>query len=251
MDYPGCQSRRRRLPRLESCRYTPAVGGMTALARKVRGKATAKWRYLLSGRFDNERFWDLRYATDPELGSGIGSRGEALTYKRKLLEAVVSDIHPATILDVGCGDMAVGTSLPATGYLGVDLSHVVIDRNRGAHPGRDFVSGNFTELALAPADLVVCMDVLIHLESRDLYQAFVGRIVQLTASCGVVTGFEEPLQPSSRALFFYEPLSKTLRDSGATAVTDIGGYNEVRMFRFGPAKRVDRSPDGSGAPSFP
>ena len=40
--------------------------------------------------FDNRSFWDYRYASHPELGSGVGSRGDMLQHRRELLYPLVS-----------------------------------------------------------------------------------------------------------------------------------------------------------------
>jgi hypothetical protein len=50
----------------------------------------------------------------PELGSGVGSQGENLHYKRQLLRDLVRDPNQ-TVLDIGCGDLAVSDALPSLG----------------------------------------------------------------------------------------------------------------------------------------
>ncbi len=113
--------------------------------------------------FDNSAFWDYRYSMNPELGSGVGSRNEFKSFKQKFLKRVVSGTSPQSILDVGCGDMEVSSCLPAESYVGIDISKVVIEKNKDDYPDRSFVCGDFLELDAEPADLVLCLDVLIHL----------------------------------------------------------------------------------------
>lgn len=45
--------------------------------------------------FDNRRFWEERYTINPELGSGIGSRGSCREYKRAMLQQVVEEFLAA------------------------------------------------------------------------------------------------------------------------------------------------------------
>lgn len=66
--------------------------------------------------FNNKKFWDERYSTDIELGSGIGSKGAVLELKRKALHELVEKEKPDNILDVGCGDLELIYDLLAQDY---------------------------------------------------------------------------------------------------------------------------------------
>lgn len=195
--------------------------------------------------FNNRLFWDSRYALDPALGSGLGSRGEQLDYKRGVLELVVKRYRPQTILDVGCGDLSVGSVLPERGYLGIDVSETVIRLNIGRYPGRSFQCGDFLKMDLPVADMVVCLDVLIHLSGRDVYRRFVARLVELCGRVGVIAGDDTDQQPGP-IVFFHEPLHQTLLDSGARDVRKIGAYRHVSLYQYAGASDVT-SGDGKQA----
>src|ERR1700694_5367002 len=47
--------------------------------------AIAKANFQIGSVFENRLFWDLRYSRFSDRGSGFGSRGESLVYKRALL----------------------------------------------------------------------------------------------------------------------------------------------------------------------
>jgi hypothetical protein len=191
-------------------------------------------------RFDNRLFWNQRYGENPELGSGIGSRGEARDYKRHLLEDAITRWRPHTILDIGCGDLEVGSALPVEGYTGLDFSEVVVSSNREKYPDRRFVAGDFLEMTPTHADMVVCLDVLIHMASREDYRSFVRKLVKSTQKVGFVAGDE--VDPGLGSIvFFHEPLSQTLVDAGATNIRKIGSYRHVTIFEFTPpsAERHD------------
>src|SRR3712207_597767 len=88
-----------------------------------------------SSGFDNRQFWEERYTTNLDLGSGAGSRGEYLAYKQELLRQKIAEFRPQSILDVGCGDIEVTKDLPFAGdYTGIDLSTSIIARNRALRP---------------------------------------------------------------------------------------------------------------------
>lgn len=196
--------------------------------------------------FNNRQFWNARYTADPALGSGVGSRGQVLTYKRCLLEATAARLKPSTVLDVGCGDMSIGEVLPDAGYVGVDVSDVAIEMNAKAYPRRRFVHGDPLVLDLEPADLVVCLDVLIHQPTAQHYRRLVERLVSCAAGGGVISGYDAAPASGSDITFFYEPLKVTLESAGAANVTKIGGYRQVSVYRF--EKGYPKSP---AAPTVP
>jgi SAM-dependent methyltransferase len=87
--------------------------------------------------FDNRVFWDFRYNRFPELGSGVGSRGEILEYKRVIL-ANEGIEEAASILDVGCGDLEVLKVFRLKQYVGLDISPAALTQARHARPDLTF-----------------------------------------------------------------------------------------------------------------
>lgn len=201
-----------------------------AVNRRI-GEFNVRLRQEREHHFDNQLFWNQRYEENPERGSGLGSRGENRDIKRRLLAGEVSRWRPNSILDVGCGDLEVGSALPAHDYLGVDFSDVVVNANRNKHPDRAFLAGNFLDLEIPSADMVVCLDVLIHLASPEQYRNFVGKLVHNTRRVGIVSG-DESDPDLAGIVFFHEPLSRTLALAGARNIRRIGGYRHVSVFMY-------------------
>ncbi len=103
-------------------------------------------------------------------GSGSGSRVSVTVTYRHMIESFIrlNDVH--SVLDVGCGDWQFSKLIPwdyyDISYLGLDLSHVIIEKNTATfatercqfkvirEPSEIFDLGRF--------DLVICKDVLIH-----------------------------------------------------------------------------------------
>jgi 2-polyprenyl-3-methyl-5-hydroxy-6-metoxy-1,4-benzoquinol methylase len=183
--------------------------------------------------FNNRLFWNQRYAENLDLGSGVGSRGDLKIYKYRLLEETSARLQPRSILDVGCGDMEVSSGLPAKGYVGLDFSEVIVASNREKFPDRTFVAGSFLDVDIKPAEMVVCLDVLIHLSSPDEYRKFVRKLVRSTLKKGFVAG-DEADPNLGGIVFFHEPLSRTLAEAGATNIRAIGIYRHVTIFEFSP-----------------
>lgn len=175
-----------------------------------------------TGQFDNASFWDERYRTNIALGSGAGSRGDFLQLKRDLLQQLVARVQPKSILDVGCGDIEVTREIAFPGsYLGIDTSPYVIERNREIRPDWDFLAGDFLALSGAEAfeaDLVLCLDVLIHQHEPDTYRSFVRQLLRSSRKALLVNGFSAfprsgRLSPN---VAFHEPLLDTLQSYGVT-----------------------------------
>src|SRR3984885_1947058 len=91
--------------------------------------------------FPNATFWQWRYLTDPELGSGVGSRGQPLLGKRELLAVLLDAIAPASVIDVGCGDGEATRGLPMPGYVGIDLSSEAPRLAETGRPEGSFLPG--------------------------------------------------------------------------------------------------------------
>ncbi len=182
--------------------------------------------------FSNARFWNERYFTNPELGSGLGSRGAPLFWKRALLARLVAERRPASLLDVGCGDGEATAELSVERTLGIDVSERAIEVARSRFPRRRFATGDFLELEVEDADCCLCLDVLIHQADPAAYRALVGKLLRHTRRFGVVSGYERPPQHGSAITFFHEPLTRTLERCGAHAVQRLGSYRETEVLLY-------------------
>ena len=207
--------------------------------------------------FDNREYWETRYVTEPERGSGIGSRGEHLELKRALLESLIKELKPKTILDVGCGDLEVVKDLRFNGTLiGIDLSPTIIERNRQLRPDWTFWVGDFLELAdplRLSADLVICFDVLIHQPTKPIYVEFVRRLLGSARRTAVMNGFETRFKRGRQMQItsFHEPLSETLAQLGVRQANVIGRFRGTSIYRIDKADSasLEAAPDGVAAAS--
>lgn len=182
--------------------------------------------------FNNKLFWNLRYSEYPELGSGLGSRSLSLIYKKQIVKQIYNKTKPDSILDVGCGDQYVTEELPDDGYLGVDISDIIIERNKNKYPNRKYVKCNFLENNFKKRDLVICLDVLIHMGEKSVYKEFIRHIVSCTGKFAIVSGYEKAPSIISDITFYYEPLSKTLKDLGIVNIKEIGKYRDTSIILF-------------------
>ena len=114
-------------------------------------------------RIYDENLWDG--------GSGPGSNPRNAAGYLAELQRVIDGLGVSSVLDVGCGDFRLGAAVDWRGaqYTGIDVVRSVVERCREEHGSERmrFLHRDFTRCELPPADLLICKDVLQHLESRD------------------------------------------------------------------------------------
>jgi hypothetical protein len=180
--------------------------------------------------FDTKMFWDLRYNLFPERGSGIGSRGENLIYKRDLLISEGVEIA-SSVLDVGCGDLEVIGSLNLQNYLGIDQSQQSLDAARAKRPDWQFLAASSD---VAPAEFVICFEVLIHQPSQEEYKHLVEFVAEKTERRLIVSGYDAVGDhvASNHMIYFHEPLRQSPECTGRfSSIQQIGGHSDVVIYR--------------------
>lgn len=84
------------------------------------------------------------------------------------LEELVRPLAPTSILDVGCGEGMTAARLRAmslaAGYRGIDASPGAVACAREANAGLSFDLGDVYQLEPGCADVVLCLEVLEHLD---------------------------------------------------------------------------------------
>ena len=180
--------------------------------------------------FDNRAHWNERYATNIELGSGHGSRGEIRDYKRDIIAGAMRDHGLTSVIDLGCGDIEIIRELDIPRYRGIDLSDVVVKRNHTLRPDWTFEAGDITT-ADTSGDwgLTLCLDVLIHQNRRKAYDGIITTIRRINSPVVLISGYETA--PSGWNVFFHEKLSDTLaRDLPDLNFEHVGSYRDTDLF---------------------
>lgn len=181
-------------------------------------------------RLDNSIFWDFRYASDPTLGSGLGSRGETLIEKRAMLLPYFRAYANAQVLDVGCGDLETTRYMPTRDYHGIDLAATAVEIARSKRPDWKFDIEQVSSLQDASYDLSVCLDVLFHQSDPDETRSLVADLVRVARYAVIVSGYSRQIEQNG-IVFFAEPVEEILADQpDVEQIIRIGGYRDVNMF---------------------
>lgn len=199
--------------------------------------------------FPNATFWNWRYQVNPELGSGVGSRGQALEDKRALLGSVLHMVRPSSVLDVGCGDGEATRGLPLPGYVGLDLSSRSLERASSGRPDGRYLLGGLDEHEVS-ADLAICLDVLIHQPDPARYRQQVARLLASGRQALLVSGYEQPFTATSPMVFFHEPLSTTIARADPTAEIYPVRYDQEITTLLVVRPPVSPHPRDFGAPTL-
>ena len=209
--------------------------------------AVARLRSLRRGGFDNRAFWDNRYATNPELGSGLGSRGEVLATKQALLAPVLAGYRDRPVVDIGCGDLETLRGFDLSDVTGIDGSAAALEIARGKRPDWRFVHGDAAAAQPGMADLAICLDVAIHQPDAASYRALIDGVVAASRDAVLVSGYERPPEGEG-IVFFHDKLSQTLAAHPDIArVNHLGSWRDVDLFLAERRPAAGRNPSDIGA----
>jgi SAM-dependent methyltransferase len=181
-------------------------------------------------RFNNRDFWNDRYETNIEKGSGPGSRNKNLELKRQIVSHYIKKYQIESILDLGCGDIELIRDLDIKNYYGVDISDVVIKRNQTIRPDLVFERSNICNMLFTEnADMVLCLDVLIHQKSYADYEAVIRTALDRAGKLALISGYIQP--PEGWNVFFHEPLDRTIaRLAPSAQISHLAAYRDTELF---------------------
>jgi SAM-dependent methyltransferase len=174
--------------------------------------------------------WDVRCRVAPELGSGVGLRGDNLDRKRKWLGYALAEFAYKSVVDLGCGDIEVTRTLPLREYLGLDESAVAVDLARTKRPDWRFRRITDDAAALPEGDAVLCLDVLIHQKRARDFDGLLARLIEAARERLIVSGYNESPQITRNPANFHRPLIAALQESGTfSEISVIGRYKDSSL----------------------
>jgi 2-polyprenyl-3-methyl-5-hydroxy-6-metoxy-1,4-benzoquinol methylase len=179
--------------------------------------------------FDNTIFWDYRYEAFPELGSGVGSRGHVLAYKRARLAPFFQLFAQKPVLDVGCGDLETTRHAPFSNYTGLDLSECALQHAQAKRPDWSFSNSPLRDIPDRSAALVLCLDVLIHQAGTEDAQTLIHHVVRIATDAVIVSGYQS-LPSETGIVFAHLPVIDLLESHpDIERVVEIGRYRGLAL----------------------
>jgi 2-polyprenyl-3-methyl-5-hydroxy-6-metoxy-1,4-benzoquinol methylase len=203
-------------------------------------------RRLLKARsveFDNQLFWNARYTIYPVLGSGLGSRGDSLKYKQKIIQQIIKIHGCKKVLDICSGDGEVMKGISENIELfAYDVSECSKTLYLNNNPNAEWNLLDITKnKPIEVGDLNICLDSLIHMSQKASYANAVRNICDLNGPI-LVSGFNEAPSESGPMTYFHEPLADTIQKCGRATLV-IGKYRDVTLFYVPPKNNEENSRD--------
>ncbi|MFC4260120.1 glycosyltransferase [Marinobacter lacisalsi] len=139
--------------------------------------------------FDVAGYWEKRYATGKN--SGSGSYGRLAQFKAQFLNDFVRENDIQTVLELGCGDGAQLSLAEYPEYTGLDISPTVIeqcehvfakDASKQFHvyDPQAFDADSFR------AELGLSLDVIYHLSNDDVYRDYLNHLFAVSSRFVIV-----------------------------------------------------------------
>ncbi len=205
------------------------TGLLNAIEKQYVKESIAQINEIVKQHFNNALFWSYRYATNPELGSGVGSRGGVAQYKLKLLKNIGLE-KQKSVLDVGCGDLEIVKNLVFQNYTGVDISAQAVANGKTKFPQFDFYNFELEKEKITNADTVLCLDVLIHQPLKQNYDELIKFVTTKANKRVVISGYERQ-SDSSHMCFFYENIRESLEKTKLFKyIYKVGEYRGLGMY---------------------
>jgi len=103
--------------------------------------------------------------------SGTGSHYSVLADPYvNFFNEFLGQVDDPSVVDLGCGDHAIGNRLECASYIGCDISELVLSSNRERFPDVEFKRIDIVEDVLPKGDVGILRQVLQHLDNASIAQ---------------------------------------------------------------------------------
>lgn len=143
---------------------------------------------LPNRQFDYATYWENRYRLGGN--SGDGSYGSNARWKAELINSIYSANSLKSVVEFGCGDGAQLSDYKFSSYLGLDISPKAVDLCRSKFESDK--SKNFSVITphashkIKKADLVICIEVLMHVTNEEDFIWTLSRIFESAADFVII-----------------------------------------------------------------
>lgn len=161
----------------------------------VSGLKKLGFRKTYPSNFESSsQYWENRYALKGD--SGDGSYGHLAHFKAEIINDFVTKFNIASIIEFGCGDGAQLEFMKYPSYVGVDVSHTIIDKCRqdySSDPSKTFVTTSELDTVEPKYDLALSLDVIYHLVEDSVFDQYMKQLFAATDSWIIIysSNFDE------------------------------------------------------------
>jgi hypothetical protein len=134
--------------------------------------------------FNSKEYWEKRYSRGGN--SGVGSQGILAKYKADIINNFVNSHLIQSVCELGCGD-SLFELFDFDNYIGYDVSQFIIDNN--IKKSKYHFTSNFDELL--QYDLVLSLDVILHLIEDDIYYEHMASLFNLSKKYVIIYSPDE------------------------------------------------------------
>lgn len=119
--------------------------------------------------FSSQNYWETRYKNGGT--SGLGSQGDLLEFKAKVINDFITSMGICSVIDLGCGDGQLTAKIICDVYMGYDVSPTALSKcRRACLPGKHFYM--LDQYKGEAADMAMSMDVIFHLVEDEVFHQY-------------------------------------------------------------------------------
>jgi hypothetical protein len=166
-----------------------------------------------------------------------GKSGEPEDYAisipwKKNIITTYCDTKTDSFIDIGCGDLQFWSGELPTHYIGVDISPVIIHKNKLMHPENIFIASNAIIPLNISADVVICFDMLWHILDDDDYIDILKNIKKYSNKYIIIYTWNRNVFGDGIWNRLLTSLMNFKRGKGSTfkTIDNDGGYQKYRNF---------------------
>ena len=133
-----------------------------------------KYIYKFFGLFGNN-YWNTRYMLGGTSGYTDYDSDKYSNYMWSTIEKISGKQND--IIDVGCGDLILWKNRYCNKYLGIDISSIIINRNKKLRPNWSFITSSADAPLDIHAETVICMNTLYHIMDDNVYNKIIDNFI--------------------------------------------------------------------------
>jgi SAM-dependent methyltransferase len=181
-------------------------------------------------KFNSIDYWETRYKNGGN--SGLGSRGDNLEFKGKVINQLIEKYNIKSICDLGCGDGEQIKTYNIKKYIGLDVSKSTIDncknifksdKNKKFYVYQDFNKKNNI------VDATISIDVMYHIIEEDIYNNYLNDLINISSKYIIIYSYNNFTNRliNSHAHIKHREFVETMKSKNTKLIEYIPNYQRI------------------------